>query len=103
MASIAASPEQRRTLSWRALAAPVALTAALIGWTWLVSPSSAYGDTWAIVPAALVLPAVACWHIALVVLFRDRRMDALVAGVFHLAVLVPVWFRCLMLISKDSL
>jgi hypothetical protein len=88
---------------WRRLGAPASVSIALMAWTLAVSPYSAYGDNWAVVPAVLALPAALLWHLVLVALSRGRRWAAASATVAHLLLLVPLWVWCLMVISKDGL
>jgi hypothetical protein len=95
--------ETSQRTPWRRIVAPIAVTILLVLWTLAVSPTSSYGDNWAIWPALLALPAVLLWHVALVMLLREHRRSAALVAAGHLALLVPLWFGCLMLISKDSL
>jgi hypothetical protein len=82
---------------------PVAVTVALILWTIVVSPHSKYGDNWAILPAVIALPVALMWHIGLVAVLKGQRPTAVLFGVIHFLALIPIWFYCLMSISKDSL
>lgn len=93
---------QQSPVPFRVLVAPALLTVVLVAWTLHVYPTSAYG-TWHIWPALLVLPAVLLWHGTLIVRFSGMRKPAVLAALFHLAVLAPTWLVCLMRISKDSL
>jgi hypothetical protein len=79
------------------------MTLLLVLWTLAASPTSAYGDNWAILPALLALPIAVCWHLAVVASAPGQRRFMCLVAIGHLVVLVPVWFVCLMLISKDSL
>ena len=90
---------------WIKNAFPLLFTIFLILWTLVVSPHSGYGDKWAIMPAAIVLPVVFAWHVFLVILRKtlDKKAKFLLFGIIHVVLLVPIWFLCLMLISKDSL
>jgi len=83
--------------------APSIVTVLLVLWTVTVSPKTVYGDKWAVWPAFLALPIVFLWHIAIVISLRGHRRLAGISAALHLAVFVPLWFICLMLISKDSL
>jgi hypothetical protein len=80
---------------------PMALTLLLLVWTALVYKASHY-VSWQIDPALAILPLVAGSHIVLIVRNKPRAPFILYALV-HLAVLIPVWIGCLMLISHDSL
>jgi len=85
------------------LIAPALASGVLVLWTAAVYSFSGYGDAWAIWPALAVLPIVAIWHAVLVFRLQGFRKAALLAAGGHLLFLVPLWFVCLMLISKDSL
>jgi len=76
---------------WRQLLAPVSVTIALVVWALEVSPHSVYGDTWAIGPALLALPAALIWHVALIILRRGQRRVAALVAVCHLVLLAPIW------------
>ncbi|MGB9430061.1 MAG: hypothetical protein WCC11_09370 [Gammaproteobacteria bacterium] len=80
---------------------PVILTALLLAWTGAVYRFSDYGS-WYIYPALVILPVTIAYHLALIILRTPRRRYVLYAFI-HLAFLIPIWFACLMLISKDSL
>lgn len=81
---------------------PVALTCALVAWTFAVSPYSEYGDDWAIYPALAVLPLAVIWHGYLIVT-EKFSLAVILYGVGHILVLAVIWFYCLMKISKDAL
>jgi hypothetical protein len=83
-------------------AGPLGLTAVLLVWTWLVSPYSQYGDDWAVYPALVLYLAIVVWHLGLIVTQRPRGAFVLYA-VTHVVLLTPVWYICLMKISKDAL
>lgn len=85
------------------LFAPVLASVGLVIWTAAVYSFSGYGDMWAIGPALAVLPGVLLWHGVLVYRSRGFRGIALLGALGHILLLVPLWFGCLMLISKDSL
>ena len=99
--------ERRLVASERAVVlVPIALTILMIIWTAIVSPFSKYGDNWAIVPALALAPVVITWHLAL---FGVRRGDwayhrgvLVIYALIHLFIFIPIWFGCLMLISKDG-
>jgi hypothetical protein len=80
--------------------APAVLTLLLLVWTSLVYKRSYYGS-WQIDPALAILPLVTISHIVLIVRNKPRGPFILYA-IVHLAVLIPLWLGCLMLISKDS-
>ncbi len=80
---------------------PVLLTRLLIVWTALVYPFSQYGS-WLIYPALAMMPLVVVLHVILIVQ-KTPKMPYVLYALVHLAVLIPLWFGCLMLISKDSL
>jgi hypothetical protein len=82
------------------LLSPVLLTLLLFGWTALVYKHSHYGS-WQIYPALAILPLVLVCHIMLIVLNKPRS-PFVSYTLAHLAILIPLWFGCLMLISKDS-
>ena len=103
MRNIVTLPMQKPSAAWRRVLAPVAVTALLVLWTIAVSPSSTYGDNWVIWPAILALPVAICWHFAIIAAASGQRRFASLVALGHFVVLVPVWFVCLMLISKDSL
>jgi hypothetical protein len=84
-----------------AFASPILLTLLLMSWTALVYKHSYY-DSWHVYPALAIVPLVLLFHLALIVWNRPRTAFVLYAAV-HLAVLIPIWIGCLMLISKDSL
>jgi hypothetical protein len=102
--------ERRLAISERVLVfIPIALTVLLVIWTVAVSPFSQYGDNWAIMPALVLAPIVLAWHLSLIgVRLGDWscRRDILFFygsyGLIHLVIFIPVWFCCLMWISKDS-
>jgi len=81
---------------------PPILTLSLVVWTAVISPYSKYVDYAAIVPALLVLPIVFLVNIFLIVKL-DWKFGIVLYGVLHLALLLPIWFWCLMRISKDTL
>lgn len=91
------------TVPLRSLLAPAILTGSLLAWTAVVYPFSSYGDNWAIWPAVVIFPFVVIWHCVIIFKLRGSRMPAFVAALGHLGIFVPLWFGCLMLISKDSL
>lgn len=80
---------------------PLVLTALLFIWTGAVYRFSNYGD-WFVYPALLALPLTVLIHMVLVARSRSRARAFLYA-VVHVALLLPLWLGCLMLISKDSL
>ena len=80
---------------------PVALTLLLVAWTAAVYPYSQYGS-WEIYPAMAILPLTLIGH-AILIVSNKRRLPQVLFASIHLAVLIPVWIGCLMLISKDSL
>ena len=80
---------------------PVFLTLLLVTWTALVYPYSQYGS-WYVYPALAIAPLILMCHIVLIVR-NTPRMPFVLYAVVHAAVLYPLWFGCLMLISKDSL
>jgi hypothetical protein len=79
---------------------PISLTVLLLVWTASVYNYSYYGS-WQIYPALWIVPLVAIAHIVLIVRNKPRGPFILYA-VVHLAVLIPLWLGCLMLIAKDS-
>ena len=82
--------------------APIVYTVLMIGWTVAVSPHTAYGDNWALLPIFGLFLISALWHIGLVVVRRPRWLFFLY-GLVHLSLLFPIAIVCLMKISKDSL
>lgn len=80
---------------------PLLLTLLLVLWTALVYWRSQYGS-WHIYPALAVAPVVVAYHLALIAR-RTPRMPFVLYFATHLVVFIPLWFGCLMLISKDSL
>ncbi len=94
---------QQPSKPWRRAVAPTAVTLLLVLWTIGVYPRSAYGDNWAIWPALVALPVAICWHLAVVVFTPGWRRFTCLISIGHLVVLVPIWFACLMLVTKDSL
>ena len=102
MGNVANVPSQE-PLIWRRALTPISVTLLLVLWTLAVSPTSSYGDDWAVWPAMLALPIALLWHMTAIVNAPGQRRFVSLVAIGHLAVLVPVWFLCLMLISKDSL
>ncbi|MGO8974326.1 MAG: hypothetical protein ACLQNV_12485 [Steroidobacteraceae bacterium] len=100
---VRSAPALSEQTPWRRLLAPILVTILLVIWTAVVSPYSKYGDAWAIYPALLALPAVIIWHGALVFLLRHYRRTAALVAACHVGLVLPIWFLCLMLISKDSI
>lgn len=82
------------------VAAPVTTMVLLVVWTELVYRISHYGS-WHIYPALAVLPFTIVYHSVLIALNSPKRAYILYA-VVQLILLIPIWFACLMLISKDS-
>jgi hypothetical protein len=80
---------------------PVLLTTLLLVFTAIVYRYSNYGS-WHIYPALAVAPLVILCHIALII-WGTPRGPLVLYAVTHVLLLVPVWFWCLMWISKDSL
>lgn len=80
--------------------APLVLTVSLLVWTALVYKTAHYGS-WHIYPALAVLPLAILYHVALIIFERPRHYYVAFA-VLHIGILFPLWFLCLMLISKDS-
>lgn len=92
----------RSTALWAAMRyVPMALTSLLLTWTAVVYPYSRYGD-WFIYPALIALTLIMLIHILLVALSKPRARQVTYA-VVHVGFLIPLWFVCPMLISKDSL
>ena len=91
------------TKPWPLVAySPLGVTALLVLWTVFVSPHSRYGDSWAIDPALVALPLVVGLHVLLA--YKSRwRSHFITYGIVHCAILFPIWFWCLTMISKDSL
>jgi hypothetical protein len=82
--------------------APLGVTASLVVWTFIVSPRSKYGDSWAIDPALAALPLVVGLHV--LAAYQARWRSPFIAyGLLHCAVFFVIWIYCLMMISKDSL
>lgn len=90
-------------MTWKVYRWPIAITFLLIGWTACVYPFSKYGDSWAIAPALISLPAVLILDVLIVVKQIQNRAIAVALSTVHLCVFVLLWFGSLMLISKDSL
>ena len=103
MPSVNSIPAPSEKTPWRRVLAPILVTILLVIWTAAVSPYSKYGDAWAIYPAFLALPTVLIWHGVLVFMLRGHRKTAIAVAASHCAALVPIWFTCLVLISKDSI
>jgi hypothetical protein len=80
---------------------PVFLTPMLVAWTALVYKYSGYGS-WQIYPALAIMPLVLICHIVLII-WNSPRLPFVVCAVVHMVVLIPIWYWCLVLISKDSL
>ena len=80
---------------------PVIITVLLVVWTFIAAPHSEFGDSWATLPAWIAVTSVLIWHLALSVRFPGWR--AAVAAAVHLAVLTPIFFLCIMSLSKDYL
>jgi hypothetical protein len=80
---------------------PLALTLCLVAWTAAVYKHAGYG-TWHVYPALAWAPAVLISHVAVIIRTPSRARHVLYA-IAHLALAVPLWIGCLMLISKDSL
>jgi len=103
LVKVVTSKSTQVTVPLRQLLAPVILTGVLVAWTAVVYPFSSYGDDWAIWPAVVIFPFIAIWHCVLVFKLRGNRLPASVAALGHLGIFIPLWIKCLMLISKDSL
>ena len=80
---------------------PVFFTLSLVAWTALVYKYSGYGS-WQIYPALAIMPLVLICHIVLII-WNSPKSPFVLYAVGHMVVLMPIWFWCLMLISKDSL
>jgi hypothetical protein len=83
------------------LAGPILLSATLVAWTALVSGLSGFG-TWHVYPALALAPVVIAYHVVLIVRGAPRR-PMIVYALLHVALFVPLWLGCLMMISKDAL
>jgi hypothetical protein len=83
------------------LISPLLLTLLLMAWTALVYKYSQYGS-WHIYPALAIAPLVLICHLALIA-WNTPRTPLVLYAVVHLVILIPLWYGCLMLISKDSL
>ena len=103
MQNVTSDSAPPRLVPERLAFSPVIISVLLVLWTAAVYPFSVYGDNWAIWPALLALPTACLWHATLFFVLVEKRRLVGIAAVCHLAVLVPLWFVCLMLISKDSL
>jgi hypothetical protein len=92
----------RGTIPARLIYLPLVITSLMVIWTLCISPFSQYGDNWAVWPALLALPLIIIAHVAL--LFgMPNRLPLLIYASVHTAVAVPIWFVCLMRISKDAI
>jgi hypothetical protein len=81
---------------------PLFLTLFLVIWTACVYRFSHPGDNWALLPALLIFPSAVIWHCVLIA-HKNPKSGFVVYAIIHLVVLVLIWVKCLMLISKNSI
>ena len=86
------------------LSAPIIMSLIIIVWTVIVSPYTAYGDDWAMIPVLIMAVLILIWHIYL--LFRPANTSRLLLSLYaviHVYVLITIVGFSLVIISKDSL
>ncbi len=89
---------------WFRLTAPIGASLFVVTWSVAVSPYTAYGDNWALIPVFLSAAFVLGWHSYLVLYPGSRRRATLTMyGIAHIALFVYLFMLSLMWISKDSL
>jgi hypothetical protein len=80
---------------------PVLFTVFLLVWWVLIEKYSYYGS-WYVNPALAILPLVLLWHVG-VMIWKSQRTPMVMFALIHLVFFIPIWFYCVMSLSRDSL
>ena len=97
------SSQRAKAPLWWSPLAPATVTVLLAIWTFVIAPTTSYGDIWTLVPAIVAFPFALIWHGLVAVLNPLQRGRTILVATFNLAVLALACVYSLMLISRDSL
>ena len=86
------------------LVAPLGASLFVLSWSAAVSPYTAYGDDWALLPIFLAAIFVLVWHAHLVFSPNaGNRIALVIYGLVHIPLFSYLFMLALMWISKDGL
>lgn len=79
---------------------PFIIDLLLLTWTAITAPITGGQENWAVIPALLALPAVLVAH--LWIMATDKTPAGFAFFVVHFLIFVPVWWWCVLAISKGE-